>query len=109
MSSTCKKRRAAVVVKMTKVKDCPHRIKENHAMRGSREPDIWVQKCNIQTKRYPDGMTGPTDVSCHLHGNCALGKCEFYNEWSLKEVREAFKKLDEAEAHRDAVLGALRM
>lgn len=91
---------------MTKVKDCPHRIRENHALRG--ETDYIVQRCNIQ-KIPIDVAANTQDVFCHLHGNCALGKCTFYNEWSLKEIRDAFKKLDEAEAHRDAVLGVLRM
>jgi hypothetical protein len=94
---------------MTKVSKCPQRSKENHALRGEKEPDVWVQRCNIQEHKYPDGITGTNDVFCHLHGNCALGKCEFYNEWSVKKIREAFKKLDEAEAHGDAVLGVLRM
>jgi hypothetical protein len=39
-----------------------------------------------------------------MHGSSLLKKCKIYNEWSEKRVRDAFKKLDEAEAHRDAVV-----
>ncbi len=88
------------------VKNCPNRLKENHAFRG--EIDDWVYRCKIQ-HIPPEVAANTQDVFCHLHGNCKLGKCTFYNEWSLEEVRKAFKKLDEAEAHRDAVIGVLRM
>lgn len=89
-----------------KVSKCPNWIKENYAFRG--EIDDIVYRCKIQN--IPIQVAANTrDVFCHLHGNCSLGKCEHYNEWSLKEVREAFKKLEESEAHRDAVLGVLRM
>jgi hypothetical protein len=93
---------------MTKVKDCPHRMHENLSMRGIKEPDCWVNNCKIRKIPAPYSDVG-TRVRCHLHGNCQLGKCDFYNEWSIQEVRDAFKKLDEIEAHRDAVLGVLRM
>jgi hypothetical protein len=80
-----------------RVKNCPHRLHENRALRGVKELDMWANRCGIQFQRHPDGIEGSGDVDCHLHGNCLLAKCEFYNEWSLKEVRNAFKKLDDAE------------
>jgi len=91
----------------TKVKDCPHRIRNNYAMRGTDEPDLWIIECKIQKhETFRDNTIEPR---CHFHGNCKLGQCNFYNEWSYNEVRKAFEELKKMELHRDAVLGVLKM
>jgi hypothetical protein len=90
-----------------KVKDCPHRVRNNYAERGTGDPVWWINDCKIQ--EHPSYYPNPRGIECHLHGNCNLGKCKVYNEWSIKQVDDAFKQLEEAEAHRDAVLGVLRM
>jgi len=91
----------------TKVKDCPHRIRNNYAMRGTDEPDNWRIECKIQhhNSYYPSSF----GIKCHLHGNCKLKRCDFYNKQSYSEVRKAFEELKKMELHRDAVLGVLKM
>lgn len=92
----------------TRVKDCPCRRIYTESVRhyGSEKVVACV---------FPEGNSGRTDTnkdwhfSCKHHGNSKLVGCPTYNEWSLKQVRDAFKKLEKIEAHRDAVLGVLRM
>ena len=92
----------------TRVKECPYRLHENHALRGTNEPDAWMNRCAIQA--IPEAVAeGSTDVFCHLHGNSKLNKCEHYNDHIEKELREAFKKLDDLEKHRDVLRAVMNM
>ena len=71
-------------------------MREDISRRGSAEPNCWVNNCRIQRPpaEYDDRHQR---YRCHLHGSCKLSKCDFYNDWSEKEVRDAFKKLEETE------------
>lgn len=91
----------------TRVKECPHRARNNYALRGTADRDRWQNDCNIQ--KHPAEYPSPIGIECHLHGNIKLSKCRFYNDWSEKQVKDAFKKLNELEAHREGILGVLRM
>lgn len=88
----------------TRVKECPLRKRCHEGVRhyGS---DTWFGCI------YPEGDSGRSDhdVTCTMHGSSLIKKCKIYNEWSEKQVRDAFKKLDEVEAHRDAVMEVMRL
>jgi len=91
----------------TRVSKCPCRYKEWDTTR-------YHGSVSYYTCIYPEGNMARKDtldgsVSCDLRGNTKLCKCTIYNTWSEKQVQNAFEKLDKLEAHRDAVLGVLRM
>jgi hypothetical protein len=95
-------------IKTAKVKDCPLRLKRKEGVRHYGSVTFFA--C-----QYPEGHMGRPHldsehgVTCELKWNTKLSECEEYNIWSVKQVREAFKKLEEIENHRDAVIGVLRM
>ena len=93
-------------IKTTKVTGCPLRLKCKDTIRyhGS----ITYYRC-----QWPEGHTCrphyESDMNCIKRPNELVSGCKYYDEWSQKQVRDAFKKLEDLEAHRDAVLGVLRM
>jgi hypothetical protein len=95
----------------TRVKDCPLRKRYHESVRNyggmSWWGCSWPEGHVSRPRKNGDGFEG--NFSCNLHGSSKLCKCEDYSDWSEKQVRDAFKKLEEIEKHRDAVLAVMRM
>ncbi len=85
----------------TRVKDCPHRQHQGDYIRH--EGTFWWWSCRIK------GTPGDYINSCDLRGNIKLCKCKDYNDWSEKEVRVAFARLEALEKHRDAVMTVMQL
>ena len=95
-------------IKTAKVKDCPLRLKRRESVRH-------YGGCSWIACQYPEGhmerkhLESDHEVTCKLKWNTKLSECEEYNIWSVKQVRDAFKKLEDMEKHHDALRAVMRM
>lgn len=91
-------------IKIAKVKDCPLRLKRKEGVRHYGSVTFFA--C-----QYPEGHMGRPHhgVCCPLKGNTKLSKCEEYNIWAVKQVKDAFKKLEDMEKQHEALRAVMRM
>ena len=93
-------------IKTAKVKICPLRLKCRESVKHYGGETFY--RC-----QWPEGHMCRShyeqDMTCIKKPNEMIDSCRYYDEWSQKQVRDAFKKLEDLEVLRDAVLGVLRM
>lgn len=93
-------------IETARVKECPCRVKNREGVRHY-GTDVFFSCV------WPEGHMLRShcqlSMTCPHNGNKLLKSCTYYSEWSLKQVRDAFKKLEESEKHLDAVREVLKL